>query len=175
MTWLISKIVGNPVVLIVLLVGAFAVGVTSGGSAAWWIQGLRVTAAQQETKKVRQDFTKLQQETKEEGLKAKARELAKETEHQANLEKVRNDHERNIQAVRDSAVAKYLASRRVRNHAAGSGGGPVRADGQGLRVDDGTQPQCVPDKELIENAAEDAEKLSAWQDWCHLNNCPVQP
>ena len=70
MTWLISKIVGNPVVLIVLLVGAFAVGVTSGGSAAWWIQGLRVTAAQQETKKVRQDFTKLQQETKEEGLKA---------------------------------------------------------------------------------------------------------
>ena len=175
MTWLISKIVGNPVVLIVLLVGAFAVGVTSGGSAAWWLQGLRVTAAQQETVKVQQEFVKFQQATEAAGQKSKAEEQAKKTEHEQNLVQIRKDHEQEIKVVRDGAVAKYIAAHGVRDNSTSAGGSGVRTNSVSLKVDDGAKPQCVPDKELIENAAEDAEKLSAWQDWCHLNNCPVQP
>lgn len=78
MTWLISKIVGNPVVLIVLLVGAFAVGATSGGSAAWWIQGLRVTAAQNATAKVQGQFDQYVVEATKAAQAEQAKQLAKE-------------------------------------------------------------------------------------------------
>lgn len=46
MTWLISKIVFNPMVLVALLVSAFVAGATSGGSAAWYIQGIRIDQAE---------------------------------------------------------------------------------------------------------------------------------
>ena len=42
MTWLISKIVGNPMVLLALLAAAFVTGVTVGSSAAWYIQSIRI-------------------------------------------------------------------------------------------------------------------------------------
>lgn len=42
MTWLITKIVGNPMVLLALLAAAFLAGATSGGSAAWYIQSIRI-------------------------------------------------------------------------------------------------------------------------------------
>ena len=48
MTWLISKIVGNPLVLLALLAAAFVVGASSGASTAWWIQGMRLTEAEQD-------------------------------------------------------------------------------------------------------------------------------
>ena len=46
MTWLISKIVGNPMVLLVLLAAAFVTGVTVGSSAAWYIQSIRIDKAE---------------------------------------------------------------------------------------------------------------------------------
>ena len=46
MTWLISKIVGNPMVLPALLAAAFVTGVTVGSSAAWYIQSIRIDKAE---------------------------------------------------------------------------------------------------------------------------------
>lgn len=46
MTWIISKIVGNPMVLIILLVSALVAGATSGSSAAWYIQSIRIDKAE---------------------------------------------------------------------------------------------------------------------------------
>lgn len=46
MTWLISKIVGNPMVLLALLAAAFVTGVTVGSSAAWYIQSIRIDKAE---------------------------------------------------------------------------------------------------------------------------------
>ncbi len=46
MTWLISKIVGNPMVLLALLAGAFLAGATAGGSAAWGMRSIRVDKAE---------------------------------------------------------------------------------------------------------------------------------
>lgn len=174
MTWLISKIVGNPVVLIVLLVGAFAVGATSGGGAAWWIQGLRVTAAKQETVKVQQEFTEFKQETTRIGQAAKDEQQALTDAHKNNLEQVKESHEQKVDAVRDGAVAKYRAAHGMRDNAAGSSGSGVRTNSVSLKVDDGAAEECVPDETLIRDAADDAEKLSAWQDWCRLNKCPVE-
>ena len=46
MTWLISKIVGNPMVLLALLAAAFLAGATVGSSAAWYIQSVRIDKAE---------------------------------------------------------------------------------------------------------------------------------
>lgn len=56
MNWLIAKIVGNPTVLILLLLSAFVFGVSSGGSVAWWIQGMRITESKQAHTKYVQDL-----------------------------------------------------------------------------------------------------------------------
>jgi len=91
-----------------------------------------------------------------------------------NLEKVKADHEKQITEVRDSAVARYLARRVRANASTDSGSSGVRADGAGLRLDDGTSKECRLDEEFIQDAAEDADKLGAWQEYCRLNNCPVK-
>lgn len=95
-----------------------------------------------------------------------------EKQHAANLEQVRKDHEAKVPEIRAGAVANYLAHRRVSKPAAGSS--PVPGDGPGIRVDDAAERQCVPDDVFIADAAEDAEKLAAWQDWCKRNGCPVE-
>lgn len=48
MKWIIGKIVGNPMVLMWAIAGAFIAGVSSGGYAAWTIQGGRLTASKLE-------------------------------------------------------------------------------------------------------------------------------
>lgn len=91
MTWLLSKIVANPAVLLALLVGSFLFGVSSGGSAAWWIQSLRVKDAEQEFTAYKQDQRQVYQdavdaakhktaalETKVKGAENAASERAKE-------------------------------------------------------------------------------------------------
>ena len=62
MTWIISKIVGTPSVLIVLLISTFVAGMTTGGSASWYVQGLRLTASEQVHIQYVQDQTRIRQE-----------------------------------------------------------------------------------------------------------------
>jgi len=65
MTWILGKIVGNPLVLIWIVLGAFGFGAATGGSASWWIQGVRITDAKQEFKDYQQQQTTLIQEAKD--------------------------------------------------------------------------------------------------------------
>lgn len=67
MTRLLSLITGNPMVLVWIVLASFAAGAASGGSAAWWIQGLRITSVEQE-------FTSYKQAIKEQELHHKAAE-----------------------------------------------------------------------------------------------------
>ena len=69
MTWLLSKIVANPTVLLALLVGSFLFGVSSGGSAAWWIQSLRVKDAEQEFTAYKQEQVTLEQKREDDADK----------------------------------------------------------------------------------------------------------
>lgn len=57
MTWLIARLVANPLVLLWLLGAAFAAGGAVVGGAVGWVQGLRVEAAQLATGRVTQEFT----------------------------------------------------------------------------------------------------------------------
>ena len=94
-----------------------------------------------------------------------------EAEGKANLTKIKEDHEAKVPQIRAGAVAAYLAAHRVRN--ADPRGGEMPNPGSGQPVDDAEVKQCLPDSTLIESAAEDAAKLSAWQDYARLNGIPV--
>lgn len=48
MNRLVGHIIGNPALLLWLVIAAFVIGLGSGGSAAWWVQGLRLDAVQAE-------------------------------------------------------------------------------------------------------------------------------
>jgi len=62
MSKLIGIITGNPLVLLWIVLGAFAAGAASGGSVAWWIQGLNVTSVEQELTEFKQEQTRVYQE-----------------------------------------------------------------------------------------------------------------
>ena len=172
MSWLLKLAVSNPWVLLAIVLAIFSFGAMTGGSAAWKIQGLRVTAAEQKTTRVQQAFDKFALDTYNTGLKAEAKRLRDEADQLKNLKKVQADHEKQIPTIRARAVANYLT--RVRNDAStNSGGGAVQGNGPGLRLDDGAGAQCVPDEAFIADAAEDAEKVEAWREYCRLNRCPV--
>ena len=173
MSWLLKLAVSNPWVLLAIVLAIFSFGAMTGGSAAWKIQGLRVTAAEQKTTSVQQAFDKFALDTYNTGLKAEAKKQEDEQKARDNLKKVKADHEKQIPTIRARAVANYLA--RVRNDAsANSGGGAVQGNGAGIRLDDGTGKECLAGQGFIEDAAEDAAKVEAWRAYCTLNNCPVE-
>lgn len=84
-----------------------------------------------------------------------------------NLRQVRKDYEDRIPAIRDAAVRTY----RMRYPDAGSC--PVPGNAAGQQVDDGAGKEPVAD-EFVRACAEDAAKVTAWQDYCKRNNCPVE-
>lgn len=154
---------------------AFAIGAILLGGAAWKIQGLRVTAAEQKTTRVQQAFDKFALDTYNTGLKAEAKKQEDEQKAKDNLKKVQADHEKQIPTIRARAVANYLAAHSMPDDSGTStGSGSVRENGAGIRLDDATSKKCVPDEVFIENCAEDADKVEAWRAYCTLNNCPVE-
>ena len=154
---------------------AFALGAILFGGAAWKIQGLRVTAAEQKTTRVQQAFDKFALDTYNTGLKAEAKKQEDEQKAKDNLKKVQADHEKQIPTIRARAVANYLVAHGMPDDSGTSAGsGSVRENGAGIRMDDAGGKKCVPDQAFIENCAEDADKVEAWRAYCTLNNCPVE-
>lgn len=115
--------------------------------------------------------------TKELGEKAAADNARKDAEHKQNLKTIREEHESEIPRIRNEAVANYLSGRPAavvwQQSAANPSGSSMRGNRAGIGLDDGEKRQCVPDEAFIQNAAEDAAKLDAWQQYCTLNHCPV--
>lgn len=162
MTWIISKIVGNPVVLIALLIAAFV----AGGSSAWWVQGLRITALQLE-------YDKFVFDTKAEGESAAMREKLKTEGYEYTLKKVKEKYESQIPIIRANAVDRYIAAHGVSD--TNSCSGQVLGDGTGVQLDDGAkQERIFVEREFIQTCAEDAAKVGAFQSYCTLNHCPIK-
>lgn len=100
--------------------------------------------------------------------KAQEAQIEKERQQaEENLKQVRQDYEDKIETIRSNAVALY----RMRQPAGQSGAMPAATGGK--QMDDGTAAKCVAD-EFVADAADDAAKVSAWQDWCKRNNCPIE-
>ena len=102
---LVDLIAGNPAVLLWLALAAFAVGLVSGAGPAWYVQGLRVTAAKSEFAAF-VSITKAQGEAaqREADAKAKAdRQLKESSDHEyetriasltADVKRMRDDRAR---------------------------------------------------------------------------------
>ena len=84
-----------------------------------------------------------------------------------NLKQVRKDYEDKIPSIRRDAVTAY----RLRNPQSGSCAMPGNSASQ--QVDDGASKEPVAD-EFVRACAEDAAKVTAWQDYCKRNNCPEE-
>jgi hypothetical protein len=89
----------------------------------------------------------------------------------ANLNVLKVDYEAKLPQVRSDAIANYLA-RRVRTKPAGETGVP--STGTGIKVDDGTSKESIPDPSFIADCAEDAHRLTAWQQYGRMNHLPIK-
>jgi len=77
MNKLVSLIVGNPLVIVWIALTAFVAGAATAGSAAWWVQGLRITSVEQDFTRYRQALKTQEQARRE--REAKQREDERET------------------------------------------------------------------------------------------------
>lgn len=98
----------------------------------------------------------------------------KKIEHANNLQTVKENYENHVPTIRADAVRNYLAAHHRRVRVERAGGGALPRDAPGEQVDDRASKELVPDSAFIEDAAEDALKLNAWQEWSRLNAIPVE-
>lgn len=115
----------------------------------------------------RDEFTKFRATSEQAGKDATEREAKLKDEHSKNLKEVRQAYEDQIPGIRADAVVAY----KLRFPNAGSCG--VRPSAPGKPVDDGAGQKLLVDPKFIEDCGDDAAKLTAWQELCKRNNCPV--
>lgn len=112
-----------------------------------------------------------------EDLMAAAR--AQENEYRNNLDAVKEDYEKRLSEINAVALRNY---RRMRDDAATRERISLSLAPGSVKVDAGTaterlvaaQPAGGIDDAVIGACAEDALKLSAWQDWAKRNGVPVE-
>ena len=104
---------------------------------------------------------------------------AREEAHRQNLAAVKEEYEKRLSEIGDIALRNY---RRMRDDAATRERVALSLAPAGVEVDAGAAAQCVAaaqpaggiDDAVIGACAEDALKLSAWQDWAKRNGVPVE-
>ena len=107
------------------------------------------------------------------GLAQQAKNAETKARYEDNLITIRSEHEAHVNEIRDSAVAAYRAHfAGVRTYPGRRG---VPSAPASLKVDDDPKQELVLDPAFLEDAAEDAAKLAAFQDYCRYNGCPVTP
>ena len=149
----------------------YLVAFVVGFSAAWGFQGMRLDNA-------KKDLLVLETSVKTLGDQAKIDKERVEQERDANLVKVET-YEKSLPDVRSNAVAAYKL--RYPNTCRSGVSKPTTRK----QVDDGTTKEPVApgsaesatfitESTFIEDSADDANKLAAWQAWAILNDIPVK-
>jgi hypothetical protein len=101
---------------------------------------------------------------------AEAQQAAQKAREDA-VKQVRSEYEEILKKERDRAAVAVANLRRV--HQDASGGDGVCGTAAGHPVADGTKSESVLTRTLG-NCAEDAAKLTAWQNWCKTSGCVVK-
>ena len=112
-----------------------------------------------------------------EDLMAAAR--AQENEYRNNLNAVKEAYEKRLSEINAIALRNY---RRMRDDAATRDRIALSLTTDRVEMDDGAAAQCVVvaqpagtlDDAIVGACAEDAAKVTAFQDYCKRNNCPVE-
>ena len=149
----------------------YLVAFTVGFSMAWGVQGWRLDSA-------KKDILVLETSVKTLGEQAKIEKERVEQERDANLVKVET-YEKSLPDVRSNAVAAYKL--RYPNTCRSGVSQPTARK----QVDDGTSKEpmapgstesstFITESTFIEDSADDANKLAAWQAWAILNDIPVK-
>ena len=164
----VSRVTGNPMLLLWIALGAFAAGVVSGGGAAWTVQGWRLDAVQSE-------FDGFVATVKAQGEAAEKLKAVKEAEHARITKEIRDAIPKQIAAARSGAVAAY----RLRHPDTGGGCVPGTADhprgvdaAREEPVAAGWSGTAAP--AFIEDCAQDAAVVNAWQAWARGIGFPVK-
>lgn len=168
MNWLFGKILGNPMVLLWLVLGAFGVGVVSGGGTAWKVQGWRLEALQ--TK-----HDAFVDKVKLIGEQAEKDKIATEKAHAKTTQEIKDAIPKKIAAARSGAVATY----RLRYPDTGSGNvscPAVNSSGVPATVKEPVAPGWTgaADPAFIEVCAEDAQIRGLVGDWARRIGFPVK-
>ena len=105
------------------------------------------------------------------GEQAKAEKKRIETEHAKVTKEIGDAWAKNLDSVRNNAVTRYrLRDNPGRGFMPGLTLRPQEPDGASKEQMD----SCTPDEQFIRDAAEDAAKVTAWQDWARSLNLPVK-
>lgn len=163
MRFLLGLVTKNPMVLIWIALGAFAFGAVTAGGMAWKIQGWRLD-------KVKAEYASFVAQTKTLGDAAKAAAKATEESHARTTKEIKNAIPKQIAAARSAAVRNYIASLPV-----SPGGSGLSASARGTSGIDEPAKEPIPCRPgFIEDSAEDAAALMAWQAWARGIGFPVK-
>lgn len=166
MNWLLGKIVGNPAVLLVIVLAAFL----AGGSAAWAVQGWRLDAVQSR-------FDGFVATVKAQGEAAQTLKLAREKQDKLNKEKTDAEVKRSLDRLRAD-------NQRLRDARAGSGfvpgtaspaGSPDRACFDRIELERAIRIFDSEVSGLVEQGSEAVVKLDAAKDWALRRSDTLTP
>lgn len=156
MNWLLGKIVGNPAVLLAIVLAAFL----AGGSAAWTAQGWRLDAVQSEfdgfvaTVKAQGEAALVLKAAQEKKDKLDKERTDAEVKH--NLDRLRADNKR----LRDArAGSRFVPS------AASPASSPERACFDSTQLESAIRILDSEVSGLVEQGSEAIVKLNAAKDW----------
>lgn len=115
MTWIVSKIVGNPIVLLALLVSAFVAGATSGGGLVWWVQDIRIAHRDATIKQLHADHDTYVQAVEKAATKAKSEALERERTWMKEKDDAQDKAEKREATLRTQLAAARRASDGLRD------------------------------------------------------------
>lgn len=161
---LVGRVTGNPMLLVWIAIGAFVAGVVTGGGAAWKVQGWRLDA-------VKAEFKGFVDTTRALGKAAATEKKRIEDAHIKTTKEIKDAIPKQIAAARSHAVRNYIA--RLPVSASGSGVSSTAHSAGGINAPR-KEPVAACRPEFIEDAAQDAATLTAWQDWARQIGFPVR-
>lgn len=169
MNFLLGLFTKNPMAILWVMLAAFVAGGVSGGTAAWKFQGMRLETVQAK-------FDGFVASTKAQGEAAAKLKVAKEAEHNRITKEIKDAIPKQIAAARSNAVRNYAA--RLPKY---PGGGAVSCPAVGASGTDaaGKEPVAAgwsgaAAPAFIEDCAQDAALIGAWQDWARKNEFPTK-
>lgn len=161
---LLGRVMGNPMLIVWSALGAFVAGAITGGGAAWTVQGWRIDAVKAEFKGFKAQVEVL-------GKAAQAEKQRTETAHAKTTKEIKDAIPKQIAAARSYAVRNYIASLPITS--GGSGVSPAANGAAGIDAA-GKESVAACRPEFIEDAAQDAATLTAWQEWARQVGFPVR-
>ncbi len=166
MNWLLGKIVGNPAVLLAIVLAAFL----AGGSAAWTIQGWRLDAVQSR-------FDGFVATVKAKGEAAQTLKLAQEKQDKLNKEQTDAEAKRSLDRLRadNKRLRDARAGSRAVPSSASTPGDPDRACFDRTQLESAVQLLDSEVSGLVEQGSEAVVKLNAAKTWALRRSDTLTP